>query len=140
MHRQAGFSLLETLIASTLLATALLGFGAMAASTLQEAAITRDHSVAALLLADLEGRVTLSGGAAAWQAPGPEAVTERDTWHEQVRRQLPFATVHLCPDTTPEDGDPTGDGCDGGGPLTAKLHFRTFLHQEAQRQIQVLTP
>lgn len=140
MHRQAGFSLLETLIASTLLATALLGLGALAARSLQDAAITRDHFIAGLLLADLEGRVTLSGGAAAWQASGPGTEGERDAWRERVRTQLPFTTVHLCPDMTPEDGDPANDGCDGAGPLTAKLHFRTFLHQDAQRQVQVLSP
>jgi len=140
MHRQAGFSLLETLIASTLLATALLGLGTLTVQTLQDSATTRDFLLADELLADLEGRLALNGGSGAWQASDPWVLLAVDGWRQRVRAALPHATTHLCRDSTPDDGGPSADACDGTGPLTATLLFRTFPNQEAQRPVLEFSP
>lgn len=139
-HRYQGFSLLETLIASALLASTLLGLGALASQSLQFAALTRDQFIASALLTDLEGRMALTGGALAWQSGDALTAGERARWLNLAQQRLSRAQLDLCRDASPLDGDRGVARCDGTGPLVAKLHYRSPLLRQDQRQTRLLPP
>jgi type IV pilus assembly protein PilV len=138
MTTQRGFSLLEVLVTSALLATALLGLAALGVRAVQDAALGRDQAAAFALLQDLEGRVALSGGRGTWRLPAAHTLPEWRSWSSEASGRLPMASATLCRDATPDDGTASDSACDGQGALTAKLFWRRFT--ESQRQSRTLTP
>ncbi len=139
-NAQAGFSLLEVLVAGAVLATALLGLATLATRGVAQAADTRDQLAAEVLLRDLEGRMALTGGPAAWRSPaGPDAQTLEE-WRLRVPSSLPGGIGRLCLDSTPEDGGTDEPACDGAGALVAKLAWRRGAGFAPGRRSIVLAP
>ena len=123
MNRQRGFSLLELMIAATVLAVALLGTGLLAVRSLQDAAALRDHALAALLIDDLQARAELVGPARLAAGPGGGGVagTEVRGWQAGADFLLPVVNSELCRDDSPPDRETPPSGCSGNGPLVARL-------------------
>ena len=140
MHREAGFSLLETMIASSLLALALLPLAAAAARSLQDAATTHDHFLAIHLLRDLEGRVTLSGGLDAWTTPLPSGEQERTQWTEQVHGALPSSEITWCRASATAQSIHGDAECVRQGPMIVDIHFQPPLAGDRQSQWTALSP
>jgi len=138
MPREGGFSLLEVLISSALLATALLGLATLALRGMEDAAASRDELVAGILMRDLEGRVAVSGLAPdRFPAPG-FAQDELEQWQSRVSQALPGGRGLLCRDSTPDDGSPTAPACDGAGAAVTKVFWQQPLRGEAERRVRVL--
>ncbi len=138
MRDQRGFSLLEVLVAAAVLATALLGLGVLAMQGLDDAAFARDERAAGLLMRDLQGRVALSGGPAAWRSPAGQAAAELGDWRRVVARDLPRGDGTVCRDATPSDGRAGAPSCDGGGLLVGKVFWRRGSGGEAEARYRVL--
>ena len=138
MPRQGGFSLLEVLISSALLATALLGLASLTLRGMEDAAASRDELVAAILIRDIAGAVLISGQPAGhFPAPG-FAQSELEQWQERVRNALPGARGVVCRDSTPDDGAATLPACDGAGALVGKLFWTGPLTGATERRVRVL--
>lgn len=128
---QRGFSLLEVMIAGAVLALALLGLAALALRSLQDAADALDHRLAAILLADLQGRVTLSRPA---DAGGPTASVAAAylAWQRQARNLFPASRSSLCLGDTPVA--PTAPGtCAGAAGSMAELRWHRRPGGEERR-------
>ena len=121
-----GFTLIEVLIAATVLAVGLLGIGAMLVNSLQASRLALQRSQAVILTADLAERIRSNATAANAFAlaedtvppaapasctvptlctPAEIAAIELQAWHEMVREALPAArttvTVAPVPTATP---------------------------------------
>ncbi len=138
MSREGGFSLLEVLISSALLATALLGLATLALRGMEDAAASRDELVAGILLRDLEGRVAVSGLAPDQFPASGFAQRELTQWQTRVTQALPGGRGLLCLDSTPDDGSPALPACDGAGRPVTKIFWKQPLTGEAERRIRVL--
>ena len=134
MQRDAGYSLLEVMLSSTILATALLGLAALANASLLDLAYAHDRFVAAMLARDLEGRIALHG------EPGDWSETERSAWRQDLANRLPQGHGLWCTDGTPDDGHPGAPACDGSGPLQLKLFWRRGGEVDWQRLHRRLVP
>jgi type IV pilus assembly protein PilV len=140
MSRQGGFSLLEVLISSAVLATALLGLATLMLRGMEDAAASRDELVAAILLRDLAGRQAVAGEALLGAAPGSFAARELDRWRALVSASLPQGEGTLCRDTSPVDGTAAAPGCSGAGVLVAKVFWSERVTTTATRQTLALAP
>lgn len=142
MHPERGFSLLETLIAATVLAAALLGIGLLASRALQDAASLRDHALAGVLLHDLRTRADLVGHARleAEAAGGGIAGSEFRDWQALAETLLPAVNGVLCRDAVPASGDSPPGSCDGSGPLIARLTWRRDGVNGTEWRQEVITP
>ena len=96
MRYQGGFSLLEVMIAATVLS---IGFSGLSLLSLQGIAATmaaRQQSEAVLLASELDTLMRLApGGFEQWQGE----------WRQRVAAALPQGTAVVCRDITPDDGD-----------------------------------
>jgi prepilin-type N-terminal cleavage/methylation domain-containing protein len=127
MEPERGYSLLELLIAATILAVALLGIGLLASRALYDAASLRDHALAAILLRDLQARADLVGHARMEPdaAGGGIAGSELSTWRGQAETLLPSVASALCRNgAPPASADFPPASCDGSGPLRGRLVWR----------------
>lgn len=126
MVRERGFSLLELLIAATVLAVALLGLGLLAVRSLDDAAALRDHTLAALLLSDLRARSELVGPMAGTpsSAQNSIAASELRGWRVLTTDLLPGAHGDVCRDSTTLLPTQTPAPCDGTGPVVARIHWQ----------------
>lgn len=141
MRRERGFSLLELLIAATVLAVALLGVGLLATRALHDAASLRDHALGAVLLRDLQARADLVGHArlASYAGGGGVADSEVRRWQSGATSLLPAVNSQLCRDGAPVPVDAPPTSCSGSGPLVARLSWRrNGLHGQEWRQEVIL--
>ena len=115
MRYQGGFSLLEVMIAATVLS---VGFSGLSLLSLQGIAATmaaRQHSEAVLLASEIGVLMRLSpAGFSQWQAG----------WEQRVAASLPNGVAQVCLDGTPDDGSMAAPACDGNGPTVVKLFWR----------------
>lgn len=125
MHSQRGFSLLEVMIAGTLLAIALLAQAALAARALQTAAEALDQRMATILLTDLRQRVTLITRQGTGPAPASALEAEYGGWQFEVRRLLPRARTTLCRSglSVPDQGSAA---CTPAPGFAATVEWRRF--------------
>lgn len=139
MPREGGFSLLEVLISSALLATALLGLASLTLRGMEDAAASRDELVAAILMRDIAGSVALSGlPPERFPEPG-FAQRELEQWQQRVSSALPHAHGVVCLDSSPADGDPAQPACDGTGAAVAKVFWKQPLSGIAERRVRALS-
>jgi prepilin-type N-terminal cleavage/methylation domain-containing protein len=126
MNAERGFTLLELLIASTVLAVALLGTGLLVTRTLQDSANLRDHALAAILLQDLRARAALVGEDRFETDLGGGGVAgdEYRSWQAQVSAQLPAAGTAVCRDDAGVPAETPPGPCSGAGPLMGRLSWR----------------
>ena len=126
MHQERGISLLELLIACTVLAVALLGLGLLATRAIQDAGSLRDHAMAQLLLADLMARAELVGHGPieSRSVDQTRASREFQGWQRQAASLLPSAQAELCRDGSAPDAHTLPRPCDGSGPLVVRLSWR----------------
>lgn len=128
--RQAGFSLLESLIAMLVIAIALLAMGglqlnalrATGGSMLRTIATQQAYDIADRARANLPAfRAGAYAGAGAVHAacftaagctPQQQAQTDLALWNQSNATLLPLGQGVVCLDSTPNDGTPTVPACD----------------------------
>lgn len=142
MNWQRGFSLLELMIAATVLAVALLGTGLLAVRALQDAASLRDHALAALLIDDLDARMELLGPGQLVSGAEDRGIAgaELREWREIATSLLPGVTSELCRDSSAPDLTPAPAFCDGVGPLVVQLTWQRRGPQGPEGRREVLQP
>lgn len=138
MPREGGFSLLEVLISSALLATALMGIATLALRGMEDAAASRDELVAGILLRDLAGSLAVSGLAPGQFPLSGFAEGELQRWQARVSQALPGGRGLLCRDSTPDDGSPALPACDGTGAPVTKVFWKQPLTDELERRVREL--
>jgi type IV pilus assembly protein PilV len=119
--RQGGFSLLEVMVAATVLGFGLAGVAALALGGLSQSSESRDRTAAALLAAELGAHLRL---AMPCPAPSPEDCPLPEDWRLRVSTALPGGEGALCRDATPDDGQAGAAACDGSGAPVLKLFWR----------------
>lgn len=137
MTRQAGFTLLEVLIAVVVLAVGLLGLAKLQTTGLRQAHSSNLRTQATLLAYDITDRIRtnrqayidaggqyvdppvgVSSMQCAWEDStvddcSPEEMARFDLaqWQDAIAESLPDGLGIVCLDSTPEDGwDVDGDG------------------------------
>ncbi|HVL55464.1 MAG TPA: type IV pilus modification protein PilV [Burkholderiaceae bacterium] len=141
MTTQRGFSLLEAMIASLVIAVGLLGIARMQGVSLANTQSASQRSVAIARAYDLADRMRANQAAvragdylrapqdfgcravhydhrhAAPAACTPAQLAQDDLadWAAALAAELPGAAWTLCIDGTPDDGDPGAPACDGAG-------------------------
>lgn len=140
MRRQAGFSLLEVMIAGVVTALGLAGTAALLTFSLAQTSAARDVTIAGQLARQLSETIRLTPAAedsyfgppaasppacegAANCTPAEFAAASLARWAARVTRTLPGGSGLACRDATPEDGTAAAPACDGAGPLVVKLFW-----------------
>jgi len=137
---QAGFSLLEVLVAGLVFALGLAGLSTLLLLSFSTAAEARRESSAASAAASLAEQIRLNpqareryldppeyvgflcDGTVAC-TPGQQADYDYRRWRLELASAIPGARALVCHDATPEDGV-EGDGhCDGTGSLVIKIFW-----------------
>lgn len=141
---QAGFTLIEVLIAVLVLSIGLLGLAALQTSGLGMNHSAYLRSQATILAADMADRMRAnrdalgaydnSGGtpAAVGACGVPPGCSEAQLaqndlaeWAADIAATLPNGVGVVCPDATPNDGDAAAPACTGAGPIYAvKIWWR----------------
>jgi prepilin-type N-terminal cleavage/methylation domain-containing protein len=142
MPLERGFSLLELLVAATLLAVVLLGLGLLAVRALHDAASLRDHALAGVLMRDLRARADLVGHARLESGASGSgfAGTEFRGWRAGADSLLPSVSSELCRDGGPASPDVPPISCDGSGPLLARLRWRRNETNGLEWRQEVIRP
>jgi type IV pilus assembly protein PilV len=141
-----GFSLIEMLVATTVLS---FGMGGMAALMLSASAgmVESEHqSIASLQAAGMVATLQLGPAALEHLANPPasaplcfesDACTPEEwltgqylSWRSGLSRDLPGGTGVVCSDSTPMDGDADDPQCDGTGPVVSKVFWIETRHEQ----------
>ncbi len=131
-----GATLIEVLVALTILSLGLTGLGAMQLKTLEHLRSVVYQSRAGLYAADMAER--LHGyGTNELAIDGALA-----RWRSEIRDSLPAGEAEVCIDSTPRDGKANAPACDGMGAIWAiKLWWDGNHDGSAERaHITVLRP
>ncbi len=108
----AGASLIEVLVALSILSLGLAGLSAMQLAALEHLGSVVRQSRAALHGADMAELLRAAGAGAS-----TDAVVAR--WREEVGASLPAGRATVCIDSTPRDGAADMPSCDGTGAVWA---------------------
>lgn len=134
MRKQSGFSLIEILVALTILVIGLLGLAGLQFASLRWTADAGQSAAVARLGQELAEKLRARPGAldAYLQAANASPVAERACyapggcaasagvatdlaeWMETVAQSLPAGHATLCRDSSPEDGSVADAACSGG--------------------------
>jgi len=137
----AGFSLLEVLVATTVFALGLAGFAALLLNSITGSAQARREGIAAMAAASLAEQIRLNPLAIDryLQPPDnisricngespctPEQQADYDfrLWRLELADRIRNAGGLVCRDATPQDGVEGNGHCDGAGPLVIKIFWR----------------
>lgn len=152
---QSGFSLLEVLLAVTVMSSGLAGLAALMMAALGGTADAVRQGQATLLARSMIGSLQIAPGAPAsfvsattssacsigqTCAPDQFAATEISEWRSQIAARLPNGSGLVCRDSSPWDGSAAEPSCDGSGPLVVKVFWSGSLSTQPSenRQVQVL--
>jgi type IV pilus assembly protein PilV len=128
--KQQGFSLLEVLVAATVLSVGFSGLASLALQSLSASSQARAQSNAALLAGEMHTHIRLSPlGYSQWSAD----------WQQRVGAALPGGNGLVCLDATPDDGTAQHPACSGNGPLVVKL-FWPASGADNGRHVLVVNP
>jgi type IV pilus assembly protein PilV len=138
--RQAGFSLLEVLLAMLVFAGGAGGLALLLLASVQGTAEAQDHSSAVLHASELAQLIhanpatlghfiyaTEALPACAESLPCTDAEWARShlqQWQAALRQRLAEAEGVVCRDSSPTDGEVTDLACDGGGGAVVKVVWR----------------
>lgn len=135
---QRGFTMVEVLVAALVLGIGLLGVAGLQSVTLSVNQGSYLRSQATVLARDMADRMRANPrgvGADAYNMSGSGSSAENSgcvtagtgcnstamaahdlyTWNQALAARLPSGEGHVCIDSTPEDGTPSGVACDGTG-------------------------
>lgn len=132
MNNNNGFTLLEVLIATVVLAFGLLGLAGLQATSLRnnQSAYNRSqatqlaYDIADRMRANVAGKDTYTTGTATTTADclttagcTKEAMAENDLkeWNDAITATLPGGQGIVCLDDTPNDGTTDASACSGTG-------------------------
>jgi len=138
----AGFSLLEVLIATTVFALGLAGFAALLLTSIAGSAQARREGIAAMAAASLAEQIRLNPQAVdrylyppddisricngeSLCTPEQQADYDFRLWQIDLADRIVNARGLVCRDGTPEDGVEGNGRCDGAGPLVIKIFWRS---------------
>ncbi len=142
MPGQRGFSLVEVLMAITVLMVGLAALARLSLVGIADTVGARDRSQAIALVTEAAEAVAFSvHDYATWSAsPSPSATFSNQfaaDWALRVADRLPGGQGAVCRDASPGDGEPGDLACDGGGPFVVKVAWRTPAGA-ALREVAVL--
>lgn len=137
----AGFSLLEVLIATTVFALGLAGFAALLLTSMNGSVEARQEGIAAMAAASLAEQIRLNPLAIDRYlyppddisricngespcTPDQQADYDFRVWQIDLADRIVNARGLVCRDETPEDGVEGNGHCDGAGPLVIKIFWR----------------
>ena len=108
-----GNTLIEVLVAMSILSLGLSGLGAMQFKTLQHLRSVVYLSRANLYSADMAERLRSIDSNA---PPGGDVMAR---WRGEIEQSLPLGEGGVCIDSTPQDGSADAMACDGAGEVWA---------------------
>lgn len=140
MRREAGFSLLEVMVAGAVTATGLAGIAALLLQSMVSTSRNLERSDADRLAQELAALMEMTPAAvdvflvppplSARQCDGASDCTPAEfatgaykRWQVAVASTLPAGEATICEDSSPEDGSPEATECDGEGPVVIKLFW-----------------
>lgn len=115
MQRQRGFSLLEVMIAATVLSIGFSSLSLLSLHSLNTTGAAQDQTQAALLASEMAGIISISPDYSAWQAG----------WAQSLARTLPRGNGVVCRDSSAEDGGNADAACDDAGPTVVKVFWHS---------------
>lgn len=138
--KNAGFSLVEVLVASTAFSLGLAGFTALLLSSIIGSAEARREGIASMAAASLAEQIRLNPQAVDRYLNPPEHVSricsgsdscspdqqadfDFRLWRLELADSIKYARGLVCRDETPEDGIEGNSQCDGTGPLVIKIFW-----------------
>lgn len=136
----AGFSLLEVLVAMTVFSLGLAGLAALLLTSMMAAAEARRQSFAAMTAASLAEQIRLNPVALNQYlnpveyvsricmgsdncSPEQQADYDFRLWQIELAEAFKSARGLVCRDATPMDGSAGDDRCDDAGPLVIKIFW-----------------
>lgn len=128
--KQQGFSLLEVLVAATVLSVGFTGLANLTLQSLSASGQARAQSAAALLAGEMHAQMRL--------APLNYSHWSPD-WQQRAAAALPGGSGLVCRDATPDDGTAAHNACSGNGPLVVKLFWQA-PGDSAGRYVLVVNP
>lgn len=127
---QQGFSLLEVLVAATVLSVGFSGLASLAVQSLSAAGQAQAQSAAALLAGEMHAQIRLA------PLSYPQWLAD---WQQRSATALPGGNGVVCLDATPNDGTAASSACSGNGPLVVKLFWHS-AGDSAGRHVLVVNP
>ncbi len=147
-NANAGFSLLEVLVATTVFSLGLAGFAALLLNSIIGSTQARREGIAAIAAASLSEQIRLNPVALGRYLDPPQDISEFCAgenlctpeqqadydfrlWQLELADSIQNARGLVCRDETPQDGVEGDDLCDGTGPLVIKIFWNGQGNDEA---------
>ena len=141
MRDQAGFSLLEVLVAAVIMALGLSGLAALLLAGATGTSNAAYRTTAVILADSLAAQVRLTPDAIdTYLSPPPATLPDchaphactpvqyaqynLNQWQTELEASLPGSSGLVCRDSSPGDGAPVSPACDGAGSWVIKIFWR----------------
>ena len=153
--RQRGDTLLEVLMSVLVFSFGLVGLASLQISTMQKGRETTEYNMAMQVAGELAEQIRANPDALAlgWFTDPAQQLdsdceaianctlraftnTGLQYWQASLDTRLPGAKVHVCRDTSPNDGLPALPQCDGDGAYTIKIWWPGQDGQLQSYQVQ----